>query len=298
MNSSDEKKYLERIAALEADLANREQDLMLFREEISQLNEHLSDFITQVTHELRMAQTIQKSLVPTEIPNIPGFEFSTKYEASAISGGDYFDIFELSDKYRFGIVLSSSSGHGMSALFLSVLLRLTGQIEARLGRSPHEVLRLMAKELDANIQGDETASVFYAVIDRRRFEMEHCQVGDLMVLYHHSETDKLERFDSKAPAFFKGFHSDLKTQTQVLNPRDRLVLCSPGLVKVLNPSNEPFGEERLFKIILGGSKLHAHELRNEILFHTNQFAAGREIERDLTLMVVDVQDKVIKLARP
>ena len=91
-----------RISELEAELADRERDLTVFREELARANSQLERFIKQISQELKMASLIQKALVPTEFPNIPGFEFSTKFVPSVISGGDYFDIFEHEDKFRFG----------------------------------------------------------------------------------------------------------------------------------------------------------------------------------------------------
>ncbi|MEK7356718.1 MAG: hypothetical protein AAB250_09725, partial [Bdellovibrionota bacterium] len=84
-----------RISELESELADRERDLSVFRDELAQANTQLERFIKQISQELRMASLIQKSLVPTEFPNIPGFEFSTKFVPSPISGGDYFDTILL-----------------------------------------------------------------------------------------------------------------------------------------------------------------------------------------------------------
>ena len=94
----------QRVRELEAELLEREKDLAVFRDELNRANEQLEQFIKQIGQELKIASLIQKALVPTEFPNIPGFEFSTKFVPSPISGGDYFDIFEHEDKFRFGIV--------------------------------------------------------------------------------------------------------------------------------------------------------------------------------------------------
>src|SRR4051812_3967350 len=91
----------EPIKELESELADRNRDLATFRSELSKANTQLEKFIKQVAQELKIAGLIQKALVPTEFPNIPGFEFSTKFVPSSISGGDYFDIFEHEDKFRF-----------------------------------------------------------------------------------------------------------------------------------------------------------------------------------------------------
>src|SRR4051812_41309253 len=106
MAEKDVKWLEQRINDLEKELKVKDGDLKLFREEVGDLNSRLSALIGKLGRELEVATAIHKILVPTEIANIPGFAFSTKFEASSISGGDYYDIFELEDKLRFGVLLS------------------------------------------------------------------------------------------------------------------------------------------------------------------------------------------------
>ena len=284
-----------RIDELEGELAERERDLALFRDELSHANVQLKRLIEQITIELKTASKIQKALVPTEFPTIPGFEFSTKFVASPISGGDYFDIFEHEDKFRFGVVLANSSGYTMSALFLSVLLRMSGQLEARKGTPPNEILEMMAKELVPHVEGIDIANVFYAVIDRRSFEMNYAHAGNyigLLVSEH-----KVHKLEVKHPPIGKGFQSGLESVNISLNPHDKIVLCSEGILKVLNPKGEKFGEERLFKAVLSASESEVHDLRNELMIQVEKFSAGRDIPQDVTVLVLEVKDRVIKLAK-
>lgn len=199
-----------RIRELEQELGDREKDLGVFRDELARANSQLEKFIKQIGSELRMASLIQKALVPTEFPNIPGFEFSTKFIPSPISGGDYFDIFEHEDKFRFGVVLASSSGYSMSALFLSVLLKMTGQLEARKGTPPDRILDLMGRELVPNISSGDAANVFYAVFDRRSFEMTYSGVGQMVGLVYNHASGKLQRLEWEPKPFSHDFKVDLK----------------------------------------------------------------------------------------
>lgn len=287
----------ERVQELEHELEERERDLTVFRTELAKANVQLEKLIGQITQELKMASLIQKTLVPTEFPNIPGFEFSTKFVPSPISGGDYFDIFEHEDKFRFGIVLASSTGYSMSALFLSVLLKMTGQLEARKGIAPDRILDSMAAELVPAISSGDQANVFYAMIDRRGFEMSYCGVGRATVLHYSYTAEKLQRLDWAAPAFQKGFQSPLKSQGLSLNPRDRMIFCSEGVIRAKNPDGEIFGEERLYKTVLAAPRLGVHDLRNEILFQLEKFAQGKDLPQDVTVIVTEVKDRVIKLAK-
>ena len=297
MNERDDTSPEARIRDLEAELADRERDLALFREELAKANSQLERFIKQISQELRLAGLIQKVLVPTEFPNIPGFEFSTKFSPSPISGGDYFDIFEHEDKFRFGIVMATSSGYGMSSLFLSILLKMTGQLEARRGAAPEKMLELMARELVPHIQPGDQASVFYGVVDRRSFEFHYTSAGPSTVVLFSYGANKAQRLELDSEPFSANFAGVLKSQSLSLNPRDRMIFCSDGVLRAQNPRGELFGEERLYKAILGAPRLGVHELRNEIFYQVEKFAQGRDLPQDMTVIVTEVKDRVIKLAK-
>ncbi len=284
-----------RIDELESELNERESDLALFRDELSKANVQLKKLILQISTELKTASKIQKALVPTEFPTIPGFEFSTKFVPSPISGGDYFDIFEHEDKFRFGVVLANSSGYSMSALFLSVLLKMSGQLEARKGTPPNSILELMARELVPNVEGNDVANVFYGVIDRRSFELTYSHAGNyvgLLVSEH-----KVQKLEVSNLPIGKSFKAGLENKSINLNPHDKLILCSEGVLKVLNSKSEKFGEERLYKAVLAASENEVHDLRNEIMIQIEKFAGGRDLAQDLTVLVLEVKDRVIKLAK-
>lgn len=286
-----------KILNLEEELVLKERDLLRYKTELTKANKTLEKLIGQVSQELKIAHLIQRALVPTEYPNMNGVEFSTKFIAGYKRGGNYFDIFEHEDKLKFGILLSSSSGYAMSALFLTVLLKLSSQIEARKGKAPHHVVEAMVKEITPQMLENDQSSIFYGVIDRRSFEMEYCHIGQNSVIAIDGETGKLTSIIAQAPPLTKNFKPELNLQTMTLNSKDRLVLCSDGLLKVQNSQTESFGLERLTQSILKAPKNGVHELRNEILYQIEKFTENSEAPEDITLIVAEVKDRVLKLAR-
>jgi sigma-B regulation protein RsbU (phosphoserine phosphatase) len=297
MSDAEIKSLKKRISELESEVSDREKDLSVFREELDKANAQLERLISRMNHELNIVSQIQKVLVPTELPHINGFEFSSKFLPGQVSGGDYFDIFEHEDRFRFGILVASSSGYGMSSLLLSVLLKLSGQMEARRGMKPNLVIQMIAQEIGDSIHEDESADLFYGVIDRRNFEMTYSKVGNILALMQNFSTGQLSLMDQGQPPMTKDYEESIQTAKVTLNPRDRLIFCTSGLLKVQSQKGEYFGQERLFKAILESPKRGVHELRTEILYQVERFSQGAEIERDITVIVSEVKDRVIKLAR-
>jgi len=288
----------QKIGYLEQELRLKEAEIARYRAALAKSNSELEKIIADLGHELKMASQIQKILAPTEIPSIPGFEFSTKFRAGSERGGDYFDIFEHEDKMKFGIVLACSSGYSMSALFLSVLIKLSSQIEARRGLPADQVLSRMAEELVPNIDNADTASVFYGVIDRRGYELSYSSNGSLVAFLLPGGAEMPTKLLPVSPAFRKGFAEKPLAQTVSLGPKDRLVLCSEGVFSAAHASGEVFGMDRVMDSVRRCAKGPVHEIRNEILFQVESFVGSAEPVRDETVIVLEVKDKVIKLAKP
>ncbi|MGE0764446.1 MAG: PP2C family protein-serine/threonine phosphatase [Bdellovibrionales bacterium] len=286
-----------RIQELEAEVREREKDVAKYRDELAKANGRLETLIAQIHQEIKLAHATQKALVPTEFPHVPGFEFSTKFVASMIRGGDYFDIFSHDDRLRFGVVLAGGSGHSMSALFLSVLLRFTGQMEARKGAEPHNIMKQMAAELVPNMEEGSRADIFYGLVDRRSYELSYCRLGEVVALHQAFADGELKLLESNAGPICPGFAEEFQSKTLALNPRDKLILCSPGVLEGQSLQGEPFGLPRLSRSIVEGGKRGVHEIRNQILYDVQKFTSGQEPLRDMTVVVVEVKDKVIKLAK-
>jgi sigma-B regulation protein RsbU (phosphoserine phosphatase) len=284
-----------RIRDLERELGEREKDLAHYRGELARANKRLESLIGELSRDLRTANQIQKLLVPTEFPNIPGFEFSTKFLASAVSGGDYLDIFDQREKLRFGVLVASSSGYGLSALFLSVLLKTTGA--SRSAQKVAATVGHIAQELASEMKEGDSCDLFYGVVDRKNFELEYVLAGKVFAFHHSYSDDKLQPLDRSGEALAKGRVGALTSHSGTLNSRDRLILCSRGVVEATNLEGEEFGVQRLIASILAGPKSGVHELRNHVLFEVQKFSAGRNIDRDITVVVVEVKDRVIKLAK-
>jgi sigma-B regulation protein RsbU (phosphoserine phosphatase) len=276
-----------RIRELEKEIEIKDYELDRAHKELLRVNSAIEKMIIDFNQEIRLAGVIQRALSPTEIPHISGVDFSTKFIPGTRSGGDYFDIFEHEDRLKFGIILASSSGYAMSALFLSVLIKLSAQIEARRGVDPDQVITLMANELVPNIQNDDSASIFYGVIDRRSFELKYSSAGSILGILQTQGSDKLQRLEPSSGPLIKGYKQKPLSHQVQLGPRDRLVLCTSGV-----------GDwEGISQSVTKAARQGAHELRNEILFQTEQRTGKSEPLRDQTVIVTEIKDRVIKLAK-
>lgn len=294
---SNESDLKERVSELEHELAVKEAELHRYRLELTKANSALEKLIHQVSQELKLAQSLQKLLSPTELPNVQGFDFSTKFMPGTRFGGDYFDIFEHEDKLKFGILISSASGYSLSSLLLSVIIKISSQMEARRGLEAHKVVALLAKEVIPHIHNDDKASLFYGVVDRRSYEIQYCSVGLIDGFLQVYGQEGLQELMPTGQALSKDFNTEPQSRTIQLNPRDRVILSTEGIKLSQNPLGVYWGGHGLSEAILKAPKQGVHELRNEILFANEKYTGKPEPLRDQTLIVTEVKDRVIKLAK-
>ncbi len=294
---SDSSALDDRIYELEERLEQKDAEINLFKKELLGLNRHIEGLIDKLNSQLKIAHKIQEKLVPTEFPNIPGFEFSTKFQASYESGGDYFDIFEIEDRFRFSLLLSSCSGYGISSLFLSVLLKLTSHIETKKGAPPDKVFSMITKDLIPQITDQDSASLFYAVINRRNYEMSYCHHGKNLAYLYRAQDKEVIELEPTGDAFTKGFKAKIKSETISLNPKDCLILVTEGIHQVKNSKGVPLDVARVKKMIFENAKKSPHQMRNEIFYQIQKWSGSKELSKDVTVLVAEVKDRVLKLAK-
>jgi serine phosphatase RsbU (regulator of sigma subunit)/putative methionine-R-sulfoxide reductase with GAF domain len=91
----------------------------------------------------KVAETLQRSLLPAQVPPVAGLEIATRYLPATEGidvGGDFYDIVPAGDD-RWSLVIGDVSGKGVDAAAFTAVARHTARAAARHGASPREVLR-------------------------------------------------------------------------------------------------------------------------------------------------------------
>lgn len=113
-----------------------------------------------------MAETLQRSLLPSRLPRIAGMRTATRYlpgSAGLAVGGDWYDLFELPEG-RVGMAIGDIPGHGMAAAAAMGQLRSALRASALDGTGPAEVVERMSRFVE-NFGAIEMATLLYAVFD-------------------------------------------------------------------------------------------------------------------------------------
>ena len=96
--------------------------------------------------ELEAARSVQKVLIPDEIPSVPGFRIQTVYRPASQVGGDFFQIVPLAPGGAL-LAIGDVSGKGLSAAMTVSLLVGTFRTLAHYTHSPGDILRAMTQRM-------------------------------------------------------------------------------------------------------------------------------------------------------
>lgn len=261
------------------------------------LSEKTKQLIQQFEKDLGLAESIQQMLLPKVEPGIPGISLAVKYLPASGLGGDYYDIFELEDKKRFGLLVADSQTHGMAAALLTVLLKL--RIEELKNDFPDS--KSLVTHLNEQIKSVQSASttglnLIYGILDRTNLKFEFCTAGPLRpLLWRNSKLITLTQ-DPNPPVGQSEQHTYNQNVFQLL-PGDLLLFNTNGLEAPFRARGLSLTEgiSDAFSGVQGSDPVL---FQNELLAQINRYKeAEEELPDDITLIQLAVDQKAIYLAQ-
>ncbi|HWH34353.1 MAG TPA: SpoIIE family protein phosphatase [Acidimicrobiales bacterium] len=240
-----------------------------------------------------LARTLQQSLLPPALPEIPGAELAARYHPAGSGleiGGDFYDVFRTG-RGRWGIVVGDVCGKGAEAARFTALARYTVRAASMTAPGPAQVLdtlnRAMLRQND-NLSDDGVerfATVAYASLRRigGRLSLILSSGGHPCALVVRS-SGRVEPVAAQGMALGLFPGADLREARISLSAGDSLVLYTDGVTEA-RTDGVFFGEERLMEELgrRGGSRASelAEALERAVLDHQ-----GGEAADDIAILVV------------
>ncbi|WP_354641602.1 SpoIIE family protein phosphatase [Kitasatospora camelliae] len=182
--------------------------------------------------ESKVATTLQRSMIPTRPPKIPGVQVAHRYlpgDPKAQVGGDWFDAIQLPGS-RVALVVGDVMGHGLHSAAAMGRFRTAMQTLAALDLPPGQLLRHL-DNLAQKLGDDHLATCLYAVYDPINRTCELASAGHVPpVLVHPDGRGELLRIPAGAPIGVGGVPFVAKRID--VSDGSMLVLCTDGLVEV------------------------------------------------------------------
>ena len=241
--------------------------------------------------DLRLASSIQRYLLPENLPQTDSLEFAVKYLPQQLIGGDFYDFFKLSHG-KIGVVIGDVSGKGIPAAILMALCQTKLRYIAMSGKSPAQTLCLLNSEMVHAMRSDMFITIIYLVIDPKSGEAKFARAGHEPPLLARADSDEAAQ-PLKSSGMALGMVSEelfdevMEDASFKMNSGDVLVLYTDGLTEAANPEGGEFTAKKLAQTISTLRSRNANDLNDEIIKSVESFMGpGNKYGDDLTLLTV------------
>jgi sigma-B regulation protein RsbU (phosphoserine phosphatase) len=202
----------------------------------------------RVQRDLEIAQQIQRQMLPTTLPQMPGLHLHATTVPSRWVGGDFYDAVCLGPR-RIGLLLGDVAGKGIPAAMQ--MARLMGEFRACVSHrtDPAGVMQVLNGLLcQRNVQRLSFVTVQYLVLDLARGMVQYICAGHPPILLYRAN-GQMEHLGavSNLPLGLEASFT-YHQETQRLAPGDRLLLYSDGAYELPDAQGTPLGLSRLAQL--------------------------------------------------
>jgi serine phosphatase RsbU (regulator of sigma subunit)/FixJ family two-component response regulator/anti-sigma regulatory factor (Ser/Thr protein kinase) len=207
-----------------------------------------------------IAETLQRSLLPDRLPEIPGVALAARYLPGSTEavGGDWYDVFTLPNG-QIALVMGDVAGRGVWAASVMGQLRNTLRAYALEGNPP----AVIAERLNRLIEPGAMATLLYLVFDPATWTARYVNLGHppALVLMPEGGASFL---DGGSPPLGTMLGVSYREQTAVIRPGSTIVLYTDGLVEVRGELIDD-GLARVRESVAGGAALDIESLLDHLL---------------------------------
>ncbi len=238
-----------------------------------------------LARELRLAREIQESMLPRQLPRLPGTDFGARMVAARMVGGDFYDLISL-DANRVGVVIGDVAGKGVpAALFMALTCSLL-RAEATRTPAPSDVLLRVNQQLLGMNNNSMFVTVLYGILDRATGTFSYARAGHDLPMIHDRNGRQISV--GRERGFPLGLFAApaLDTQIVVVPEGGSLLLYTDGVTEATDGVGEYFGVAQLQAMLARLPDTSAQHLCDTLLDLLVEFQAGTPQADDITVVAV------------
>ncbi len=236
----------------------------------------------RIEQELRVAALIQQTLLPKDLPDLPGWEIEAYYRPARAVGGDFYDFIPMSDG-RLGLVIGDVTDKGVPAALVMATTRSTLRAAAQRFDDPGAILAEANEVLVKEIPPAMFVTCLFGVLAPSTGVLTFANAGHN--LPYVRTTDGV--IELRATGMPLGLMPSMPydVETAELGPEAAMLLTSDGIVEAHAPDGSMYGFDRLRGLV--GTKRPEGGMMAAILTDLDRFCGpNHEQEDDVTMVAV------------
>jgi serine phosphatase RsbU (regulator of sigma subunit) len=243
--------------------------------------------VERLEHDLRVARSIQRSLLPTAAPQIEGFEIAGWNQPADQTGGDYYDWYPRPDG-KVLVALADVTGHGIGPALLAADCRAYARANfASGGDGLLSAMERINSLLSRDLGEGRFVTFVTALCSPGNSHVELLSAGHGPLLLYSLKEDRFDERDAQGLPL--GISPSLISEpplTVELNPGDMLILATDGFFEWANAQGDQFEIKRLEETIRRSREKPASEIISTLYQAVIDFSSGTKQQDDLTAVVI------------
>ncbi|MBN2346846.1 MAG: PP2C family protein-serine/threonine phosphatase [Candidatus Aminicenantes bacterium] len=242
----------------------------------------------KLEHEMKIARTIQQSLLPQERPRLEHYDLSVIYEPIQEVGGDYYDFLKRRKNIQ-PLVLADVEGKGLAAALLAascqavfhsmneLYLFRPAQFVGKANDFIHEITR-----------GRRFITLFWMLLNDETPALTYVNAGhSVPLLVSRSGVRRLD-----AGGLLLGFTPRVAYEERTIPLAGGDVVCvfTDGVLEAQNPTGAEFGEASIADYLCANRQRTAAELGDGLMRRIRAFGRGVKLRDDFTVLIVKVRE--------
>jgi serine phosphatase RsbU (regulator of sigma subunit) len=237
--------------------------------------------------ELKIAKTVQKSLLPTLLEK-GDFEIVAFSESADEVGGDYYDTLRISEE-EVSLIIADVSGKGTTAAFHMSQMKGIFHSLAQDCIQPDVFMTRANQALIRCLERGSFISASFFLINNQTRRIRYARAGHCPVLYYKAATGCASFLEDKGIALGMvrndSFRKYIQNNELEYSVGDVLVLYTDGITEAKNNRGDEFGMDRLANAVQEAKDLSPEEIQRFVIERLYEFS-GSDLDDDYTMMIV------------
>ena len=239
--------------------------------------------------ELKIAKTVQKSLLPEVLEKDDDFEIAAFSESADEVGGDYYDTLRTNED-SVSLIVADVSGKGTTAAFHMSQMKGIFHSLAQECIEPDAFMKRANQALVYCLERGSFISASFFVIHTKSKKVRYARAGHCPVLYYHASKNEAEYLKDKGIALGmvrnKSYSNFIQSNEFNYHSGDIMVLYTDGITEAKDKKGEEFGYGRLTQVLLEVKELSPRQIQEQLINRLYEFSGTQNINDDYTTMIV------------
>jgi serine phosphatase RsbU (regulator of sigma subunit)/anti-sigma regulatory factor (Ser/Thr protein kinase) len=236
----------------------------------------------RIEQELKVARVIQQTLLPKEVPNIPGWKIQAFWQPAREVSGDFYEFLQLPDG-RIWILIADVTDKGVPAALVMATTRSLLRATAERLLEPGSVLEKTNEQLLPDIPSKMFVTCLLLLLDPATGKITFANAGHNLPIQCTADSIIERRASGMPLGLLPGMSYE---EAQIfMEPGDSLLIYSDGLIEGHNSQREMFGFDRVKQILSQNG--HTDNFIELLMKAFDQFSGeSYEQEDDITMVTL------------